>query len=168
MPPPREQEERRTERGRYATFQRVLIRPIVTSHAAWTRQDGGLPVWGTYWYPTPAFHGMPAMERRVLVTAQVASRTSGEPGQTGPALTRTPGPTAVATVPAPTTGDGIYIVHNQQRWVRAGAPVAPSATFVRVGEYGDMGMFRLANDPSDMVFVRARPGGPMVPYRRKP
>lgn len=138
------------------------------SHAVWIRQDGGIPVWGTYWFPTPM---APAgSESRMIVVTATAQGVHGAPAAPASAGS-SPAPaaaTAMATVPRPTTGDGIYIVHNQQRWVRAGAPVAASAAFVRVGEYGDVGTFRRANDPADMVFVPARPGGPMVPYRRKP
>jgi hypothetical protein len=133
------------------------------SHAAWLRQDGGIPVWATYWFPAAALDGMPTIERRVVVTAEVETPTGVAPA--APSAAR---PVSLASVPPPSTGDGIYIVHNQQRWVRAGAPVPASAAFARVGEYGAVGTFRRANDPADLVFVPARPGGPMVPYRRKP
>jgi hypothetical protein len=140
------------------------------SHAAWLRQDGGLPVWGTYWYPTPMPYATDAGARMVMVTAQVAP---GEPtaqpaAPAAPAASPTAGPTAVSSVPRPTTGDGIYIVYQQQRWLRAGPSLPADDSFVRAGDYGEVGAFRRQGGPTDVIYVPARKGGPMVPYRLKP
>jgi len=136
------------------------------SHAAWLRQDGGIPVWASYWYPTPVAHP-PQTIVQATIAAPAAAPTSPAVAGT-PAAHVGPAPTAMSSVPRPTTGDGIYIVYQQQRWLRAGAPVAADTSFVRAGDYGDVGAFKRQGGAPDVIYVPARKGGPMVPYRLKP
>jgi hypothetical protein len=156
--------------------------PYVPSHAALLRQLGSaMPLWGVTGYPwylplslpaslTPfpesAVESMPAARITALLDELIRARAAAAAVSPAPGASP-PGPTAVATVMAPESNDGVWISYAGQRWISAG-PAVPfdDAAFVRIGQYAGFPVFRRAGATEDVIYVPAREDL-IEPYRLK-
>jgi hypothetical protein len=154
--------------------------PYIPSHAALLRQLGaGMPLWvsGYPWYlplPVPAsltpfpestVEPMAAARITALLDELMRARAAAAAASATPAPP--PGPTAVATVLAPQSNDGVWIPYQGQRWISAG-PAVPfdDSAFVRVGQYAGFPVFRRGGTSEDIIYVPAREDL-VAPYRLK-
>jgi hypothetical protein len=156
--------------------------PYTPSHTALLRQLGSaMPLWGVSGYPwylpvplqtslTPfpasAVEPMPAARLTALLDELIRARAAA--AATAPvAAALPPGPTAMATVMAPDSNDGVWIPYAGQRWISAG-PAVPfdDSAFVRVGQYAGFPVFRRTGTNEEVIYVPVR-DDLVAPYRLK-
>ena len=149
--------------------------PYKPSHAALLRDLGGaIPLWGIVWYPGPVpaslspFALQAASERATANNPRERRRRNEFEMTTSPVVAASVEPSAMATLRAPESNDGVWILFESKRWISAGHTVPLEASkFERVGEYDGFPVYRRSGEREDVIYLPAREGA-IAPYRSKP
>jgi len=149
--------------------------PYKPSHAALLRDLGGaIPLWGIVWYPGPVpaslspFALQAASERATANNPRERRRRNEFEMTTSPVVAASVEPSAMATLRAPESNDGVWILFESKRWISAGHALPLDASkFERVGEYDGFPVYRRSGEREDVIYLPAREGA-IAPYRSKP
>jgi len=79
-----------------------------------------------------------------------------------------PARTHVESIPLPTTGGGVWLEWNGQRWYSDGpATVFTAERFTQVGDYRGFPVYRDTRGRADEIWIAVVKDGPLAPYGRK-
>jgi hypothetical protein len=150
--------------------------PYKPSHAALLRDIGGaMPLWGIVWYPGPVpsslmpFGPQPLFERPAVRLRHDRHYERSEiEAAPAPPMGAPPESSSMATLRAPETNDGVWIVFAGQKWISAGHSVAlEDGKFERAGEYGEFPVYKRVGAVENVIYLPTREGA-IAPYRVKP
>jgi hypothetical protein len=148
--------------------------PYKPSHAALLRDLGGaIPLWGTMWYPSPVPLSLSPFPTEFLAPRALRRSRwmqSTQPRDDDRTIAPPVGiaaPTSMATLRPPENNDGVWIVFEQQKWISAGRSIPfDSASYIRIGEYDRVPVFKRAGANEDVVYLLLESGS-IAPYRLK-
>jgi hypothetical protein len=114
--------------------------------------------------PPAALPGEVNVSTSVALPTATAGTTVPQAAGTGGVIPVIPRPTAVASIPAPRSNDGVWIPYLGGKWFSAGAAVPLTPDFRVVGTYSGFPVFAHRDSSAQVIYLPSL-DGMVAPYR---